>query len=177
MKAITLWQPWASLIANGTKTIETRSWAPPRSLLGQRIAIHASARFDRTVREACVQHLGHLTENYPLSVVVATAVLSGFGLVSARIGRSGEEVYVNRYHHEGSGFVDVPVDPYGDFSPGRWLWFLEDVLRVDPPAPAKGRQGFWNWEAPPAEAESLSVAAWRKKRREAGLSEFDEEEA
>lgn len=26
MKAIRLWQPWASLIALGHKTIETRSW-------------------------------------------------------------------------------------------------------------------------------------------------------
>ena len=41
MKAITLHQPFASLIANGTKTIETRSWAPPKALIGQRIAIHA----------------------------------------------------------------------------------------------------------------------------------------
>jgi len=26
MKAISLWQPWASMIASGKKTIETRSW-------------------------------------------------------------------------------------------------------------------------------------------------------
>lgn len=44
MKAITLWQPWASLIALGVKTIETRSWGAPRSLIGQRIAIHAAKR-------------------------------------------------------------------------------------------------------------------------------------
>jgi hypothetical protein len=44
MKAITLWQPWASLVAIGVKTIETRAWPAPRSLIGQRIAIHAAAR-------------------------------------------------------------------------------------------------------------------------------------
>ena len=27
MKAISLWQPWASAIASGSKRIETRSWA------------------------------------------------------------------------------------------------------------------------------------------------------
>jgi len=27
MKAISLWQPWASMIASGKKTIETRKWA------------------------------------------------------------------------------------------------------------------------------------------------------
>ena len=41
MRAITLHQPWASLIAVGAKTIETRSWKPPQSAIGERLAIHA----------------------------------------------------------------------------------------------------------------------------------------
>jgi hypothetical protein len=44
VKALTLHQPWASLVALGVKTIETRSWAAPRSLVGQHIAIHAGKR-------------------------------------------------------------------------------------------------------------------------------------
>lgn len=44
MKAITLWQPYASLVALGVKTIETRSWPAPKGLVGQRIAIHAAAK-------------------------------------------------------------------------------------------------------------------------------------
>ena len=44
MKAITLHQPWASLIASGAKRIETRSWKPPDSLIGTEIAIHAGKR-------------------------------------------------------------------------------------------------------------------------------------
>lgn len=47
MKAISLWQPWASLIACGAKPFETRHWAPPRALIGQPIAIHAAKRVDR----------------------------------------------------------------------------------------------------------------------------------
>jgi activating signal cointegrator 1 len=41
MKAITLWQPWASLVALGVKTIETRSWQT--SHRGP-LAIHAAAK-------------------------------------------------------------------------------------------------------------------------------------
>lgn len=41
MRVITLQQPWESLIVRGVENIETRSWAPPRSLIGQMIAIHA----------------------------------------------------------------------------------------------------------------------------------------
>lgn len=47
MKAITLWQPWASLVAEGVKTIETRSWAAPAGLIGQTIGIHAAAKRPR----------------------------------------------------------------------------------------------------------------------------------
>ncbi len=44
MKALTVRQPWASLIALGVKTIETRSWKAPDSLIGECIAIHAGAK-------------------------------------------------------------------------------------------------------------------------------------
>lgn len=40
MKALTLWQPWASLIAVGAKTIETRSWS---TTYRGPLAIHAAA--------------------------------------------------------------------------------------------------------------------------------------
>ena len=42
MKAISLWQPWASAIAAGVKTVETRSW--PTSYRGP-LAIHAAKRW------------------------------------------------------------------------------------------------------------------------------------
>jgi hypothetical protein len=47
MKAISLWQPWASLIACGAKRYETRSWHPPPALIGQFVAIHAARKIDR----------------------------------------------------------------------------------------------------------------------------------
>jgi hypothetical protein len=51
MKAISLWQPWASLIACGAKPFETRHWSPPRELIGQTIAIHAAKKIDREAAE------------------------------------------------------------------------------------------------------------------------------
>lgn len=48
MKVLTLWQPWASLVVLGVKTIETRSYPVNRlgghPELGETIAIHAAAR-------------------------------------------------------------------------------------------------------------------------------------
>jgi hypothetical protein len=55
MKAISLWQPWASLIACGAKPFETRSWAPPRELIGQTIAIHAAKKIDKDAAEMATE--------------------------------------------------------------------------------------------------------------------------
>lgn len=43
MKAITIKQPWASLIVHGIKDIENRTWPCPKKYIGQRVLIHASA--------------------------------------------------------------------------------------------------------------------------------------
>ena len=44
MKALTIRQPHATLVAIGVKTIITRSKPAPQALIGQRIAIHAGLR-------------------------------------------------------------------------------------------------------------------------------------
>lgn len=52
IKALTLYQPWATLVAIGAKRIETRSWwTAYRGLL----AIHASKTFGATNRALCHQ--------------------------------------------------------------------------------------------------------------------------
>ena len=44
MKAITIKQPWASLIVHGIKNIENRTWSCPKKYLGQRVLIHSSGK-------------------------------------------------------------------------------------------------------------------------------------
>jgi hypothetical protein len=50
MKALTLWQPWASLLACGAKKYETRSWATSYRGL---IAIHAAAKSISSILKDC----------------------------------------------------------------------------------------------------------------------------
>ena len=145
MKAISLWQPYASLIAAGVKTIETRGWAPPRGLVGERIAIHAAKAIETSDVRGRERHRliaaalddPEWDKNVPRGAVVCTAVLDH----TARV--TGPE-------HDGqvtaAGTRWVRTDEWGDFGPGRWLWFLRDVEPMDPPVPARGHQGFWNWE-------------------------------
>ena len=42
--------------------------------------------------------------------------------------------------------AQYPEVHLGDYRPGRWAWLLEDITALDEPAPARGRQGLWNWE-------------------------------
>jgi len=46
LPCLTIKQPWAALIAAGFKTVENRSYAPPKTIRGKRIGIHAGKAFD-----------------------------------------------------------------------------------------------------------------------------------
>ena len=83
----------------------------------------------------------------PTGAVVATAVLAGMAQVEYVDPVTGHVV-----HDDGTevgcaaGRGRTPVDPWGDFRAGRWLWFLDDVEAPPDPVPAVGRQSFWRWE-------------------------------
>lgn len=129
MKAISLWQPYASLIALGIKDHETRSWPPPEHLIGHRIAIHAAKKdvgydhFDFATRRLLDKILPQdFWFNMPRGAVVATALLTQV------------------YEVDRAGKVPPDQEPFGDFSLGRYVWVLSAMERVTPPLQAQGRQ-------------------------------------
>ena len=163
MKASTLWQPFASLVACGHKTIETRGYPPPRGLIGQRIAIHAAKReldtlewtgdFWGCVFAACGDaNYNDWLRSIPFGAVVATARLACAHEVGARVGLAaslysgthpGEEKACA--HWKGWQSWPATTCACGDFSVGRWLWFLDEIEPLDKPVPARGYQGWWEW--------------------------------
>lgn len=118
MKALTLWQPWASLIADGRKLIETRP--RPWYHVGV-VAIHAGLRVDR---EACIR-FGYDPDTIARGAIVAVA--RKYGCV-----RFPNPV--------------APPDDYGNFGAGRYGYMLTNVMRLKQPISASGMQGFWNWQ-------------------------------
>jgi hypothetical protein len=138
MKAITLWQPWASLIVMGLKTIETRTHPRLASLKGQRFAIHAGLHFDwdaaNAIRAVCpdriICYLGMMSA-WPRGVVLGTAFCVDHRLLGAADSSAAmidcEGVYLSRW-----GLI-LPA---------------EKIEAFKPPIPAKGHQGIWNWEKP-----------------------------
>ena len=138
MYALTLHQPWATLIADGRKRIETRDWPPPHVHIGTVIAIHAG----KTVDQDYARYVG-LDVGITTGAVVCTAFLSA----AVRVKEVTPAGYV--VFNDARGAVDewfregVKADSYGDFALGRWIWNLKDVRRLDHPVPMRGRQSLW----------------------------------
>ena len=151
MYAITLHQPWATLIALGIKTVETRSWPASERLLGQIIAVHAGKRVVRRPGDRIEQKLrARLGEDWsrtiPTGAVLATATLAGMAQVEYVDPTTSHAVHdVDTEVGCAAGTGRTLIDPWGDFSPGRWLWFLADVKALPEPVPTVGHQGFWRW--------------------------------
>lgn len=156
MNVITVWQPWATLIAIGLKPYEFRGWCAPAAKIGQRIGIHAGARpvrrselqdlilrlqsaeawttclkpTDQALRvlETMLQSPGVL----PLSHILCTAVL-------------GKPVLSREIVGEFGGVInDSDRDDHCNFA-----WPLTEIERLQPPVEARGSQGFWWWRGMP----------------------------
>jgi activating signal cointegrator 1 len=120
MKALSLHQPWASLIADGRKKIETRDW---ELLHRGPLAIHAAQKIDK---EACAQ-FGYDPDTIPRGAVVCVVTV-----ISC----------VRFPNHL------VEPDRYGDFSAGRYGFLLKLTEKFEQPIPARGYQGLWYWRQP-----------------------------
>lgn len=140
MKGITIWQPWAQLLVTGIKKNETRSW---QTHYRGEILIHAAKQnplrgmemiSDAAWKKALISLGLHNNldpiEQFPTGVIVGKAKLVDCRQIDDRLiqSLSAEEL------------------AYGDFTPGRYAWVMEDPEVFKQPIPAKGKQGLWNWD-------------------------------
>jgi hypothetical protein len=129
MKALTVIQPWATLLAIGAKRIETRSW---KTNYRGPLAIHAAARFPKSVLELCL---------HPEFAMA----LSGQSIETGRVLAIGELVdCVDTAALVARGLSDRE-QLFGDFSAGRYGWVIAGVQVLSPPAPVAGSLGLWDW--------------------------------
>lgn len=151
MKALTIWQPWASLIMAGAKPYEFRGWPAPKSLRGQQIAIHAGARPVKRSEVADLLLRLNSDEAWTTCLVKSIAlplldrVHSSPGVLplSSILGtaRLGEPI---RGHEIVDQFGGVINDSDRD-THSNWAWPLTSIEVFEPFRPAKGMQGFWDW--------------------------------
>ena len=142
MKAITLHQPWASWVAWGWKTVETRTHDRFRCLEGQRIAIHASLRWDPMAYANSMDILEHRKLHYSANQLALAESKHQyvFGAVLCTC--------IVRAHHDYDEADEMEGLIHRDSDPMWGLW-LRGVRQFNPPITAKGHQGIWNWEPTP----------------------------
>lgn len=135
-KAITVWQPWASLVALGYKKIETRSW---KTDYRGPLAIHAASKRTKEGQAACYHNLvifGIMQDNgldlydMPYGSIIATCNLVDCVEITPAF----------------AARLSVEERALGDYSPGRFAWILSDIQKLPEPIRAKGRQRLWDWE-------------------------------
>jgi hypothetical protein len=160
MKALSLTQPWASLVAIGAKKIETRSWG---TAYRGPLAIHAARKFPADCKDLCmgspfmdalIRGGFESTEDLPLGAVVAIANLHRVGRIS--------------WSDDGDAMVkglDLPIEgdelEFGDYTAGRYGWVLTNVVRLETPIPVRGSLGLWEWAAPEAVLSRPGYEWWR----------------
>lgn len=160
MKALTLTQPWATLIAIGAKRIETRSWG---TAYRGPIAIHAAKNLGpvggmRGLIEQCdVPAFAHalqktrLYDNHenplPRGAIIATADLVDVRCTNMKLRAEVLAQTITPYEIE-----------FGDYTSGRYAWHLENVIALPEPIECKGALSLWDV---PAEIVKTLGGEWR----------------
>ncbi len=127
MRAITIHQPWASLVAIGAKTIETRSWSTkyrgPVAIHAAKKAVPVDDPYYRNVISAAALDYDEL----PCGVILATCNLVDCQKITS------------------ANCPCYPEYAFSDFKPGLYAWKLMDIKPVSAPIPARGYRGLWDW--------------------------------
>ena|ERR1043166_1712591 len=139
VKALSLWQPWASAVSINAKRIETRSWWTPYR---GRLAIHAAKKDTPELREfftwkACepVRRVFPRFDDLPLGAIIATCRL------------------VECLQATDVDCLSEQEKALGDYSLGRYAWVFEEIERLDTPVPCRGFQGIFDWPAAVVQTE------------------------
>jgi len=131
--AVTVQQPYASAIALGYKSLETRDWMPQ-------------------YRGALVIHAGKVLDT---TVIARPDLMEFFHLVGVSLFKLplGAAVCICDLHavyrtEDLEGKISDQERMFGNYAPGRSAWHLKNVRAFNPPIKARGQQGLWKWTLP-----------------------------
>lgn len=119
---LTLTQPWAELVIDGRKRVETRSWSTGYR---GRLLIHAAKGMPGWARD-WARIYRYAPDELARGLIIGEARL----------------VAVRRTEEIRQSLSDEERD-YGDFADGRHAWYLEDATRWPEPIAARGALGLW----------------------------------
>lgn len=133
MKAITISQPYASLIASGEKWVENRTWAVQYH---GPLAIHAGKGQQYLTAEQLAE--------YPTGCIIAVANLVACVKLATVHEYAQQEWSRNLIAFTNKSWHSVATHKHTE---GPWCWILEDVREIDH-IPVRGAQGLWECKLP-----------------------------
>lgn len=142
MKAITLTQPYASLVAGGFKEVETRSW---RTRYTGPLVIHAGVKFPPEYQALCSKPPFHeclpddALEVLPRGAALCVVELLGCVPIVGYDGRWMERVTFALGHP-----MQFREMAYGNYGQGRWAWPMRLLKVFRPPVQMQGAMGLWD---------------------------------
>ena len=126
MKALTIKQPWATLIMQGDKRFEFRSW---KTNFRGDVLIHAGKGLDK---EAVVRLKKYLPDELPMGKILGKVTITDCIPMSDEfakmLSKENSDIYTSHSFSNNYGFK------------------IENVEVFDTPIDAKGQLGFWNIE-------------------------------
>lgn len=144
IKALTISQPYASLIASGEKWVENRRW--PTKYRGP-LAIHAGKGKQYLNTEEL--------KEYPTGCVIAVVELTAcVNLVQAKyqVGISNGGLLLDRDSGTSLTIQDMLSH---DHTEGPFCWVLENVQEIEP-FPYRGAQGLWDFDLSQIEGQTFN---------------------
>jgi len=124
MKVISIKQPWASLIINGYKIYEFRTW---KTKYRGKLLIHSS----KTIDKKAAKRFEHLNLEYPLGKIIGEVELKDClelnDILAKEIFDKDNNVYKNVLNHEG------------------YAWRLENIKKYDTHVTLNGKLGLWEF--------------------------------
>lgn len=125
MKALTIKEPWATLIVDGYKKYEFRSW---KTNYRGKILIHAGMSLEKDM----IEKFKDYNLNCIKGAIIGEAKLVACILVDEKFNKNIQE-------------IDSIV--YGSSNHVRtYAWKLENVIKYDKPINIKGKLGLWNYD-------------------------------
>ena len=125
MKVLTIKAPWATLIIDGYKKYEFRSW---KTNYRGKILIHAGMSLERDMLEKFKDYNLKCTKGAIIGEAEITDCILVDEEFNEKIRKINPIVYGRSNHVE------------------NYAWKLENVIKYDKPIPVKGKLGLWNYE-------------------------------
>lgn len=126
MRAISLWQPWASAMCSGVKRNETRSW--PTSYRGDLLICSAK-------RKPSLEEVGDMA-------TFETAMAMPYGCALCVV-----ELYdcvpTALFYGATPLKISEAESSLGDYTAGRFAWLTRNCRKLKRPMPILGHQGLW----------------------------------